>query len=109
MVKIRTIYLIASLVLVPVGAGASPMGSCQPVTPQCASSNQNGSGRIVLSDADSDIPVISDFCDNDKAAQCNADCTSQFSLCDTGHNDELPCSDQYSTCQQNCRVLSGCD
>jgi len=48
-------------------------------------------------------------CDPTVLAQCQSDCGTQRVLCETGHDDNLPCEPDYSTCLANCQDIADCN
>jgi len=56
-----------------------------------------------------DGAVIRMACDSGALDQCNSDCAAERLLCETGHDDGLPCEPNYSTCLLNCQDIAGCN
>ena len=48
-------------------------------------------------------------CDNNALTQCQDSCRDQWRLCTTGHDDGLPCDQNYNTCLSNCKDINNCN
>ena len=55
-----------------------------------------------------DTVIVPDSCDASVQSQCINDCQVIRSDCETGHEDNLPCEPNYTTCASNCAVMAGC-
>ena len=47
-------------------------------------------------------------CSMSALVQCQSECATERVLCETGHDDNLPCEPNYSTCLANCQDIADC-